>query len=69
MLLGLAAIWGASFMFIKISVRELEPSTLVAARLVLATLTLAVMLGARTPLRAAVDRLRQRLWIFFVVAP
>lgn len=40
MLLALAAIWGASFMLIKIGVRELEPSTLVLARVVLALLTL-----------------------------
>ena len=33
MLLGLAAIWGASFMFIKICVRELQPTTLVCLRL------------------------------------
>lgn len=40
MLLALAAIWGASFMLIKIGVRELEPSTLVFLRVSLATLTL-----------------------------
>ena len=68
MLLALAAIWGSSFMFIKISVRELEPSTLVAGRLVLAVVTLAVMLGVRTPLRAALGRLRQRIWVFLVAA-
>ena len=40
MLLALAAIWGASFMLIKVGVRELEPSTLVLLRVVLAMLTL-----------------------------
>lgn len=40
MLLALASIWGASFMLIKIGVRELEPSTLVLARVLLAMLTL-----------------------------
>ena len=40
MLGALAAIWGASFMFIEIALRELEPATLVFSRLLLATLTL-----------------------------
>lgn len=40
MLLALASIWGASFMLIKVGVRELEPSTLVLVRVVLAMLTL-----------------------------
>lgn len=40
MLLALASIWGASFMLIKVGVRELEPSTLVFARVLLAMLTL-----------------------------
>jgi drug/metabolite transporter (DMT)-like permease len=41
MLLSLSAIWGASFMFIKVGVRELEPITLVALRLSLGALSLA----------------------------
>jgi drug/metabolite transporter (DMT)-like permease len=40
MLLTLAAIWGASFMFIKIGVRELAPATLICFRLGLGALTL-----------------------------
>ena len=40
LLLALSAIWGSSFMFIKVGIEELEPSTLVAGRLVLAALTL-----------------------------
>jgi drug/metabolite transporter (DMT)-like permease len=40
MLLALAAIWGASFMFIKIGVRELAPATLICFRLGLGALTL-----------------------------
>jgi len=35
MLLVLSAIWGSSFMFIKVGVRQLEPSSLVAGRLLL----------------------------------
>jgi drug/metabolite transporter (DMT)-like permease len=40
MLLALSAIWGSSFMFIKIGVRELEPAALVFFRLLAAALTL-----------------------------
>jgi drug/metabolite transporter (DMT)-like permease len=40
MLLVLAALWGASFMFIKIGDRELHPITLVAFRMGLGALTL-----------------------------
>jgi drug/metabolite transporter (DMT)-like permease len=51
MLLVLAALWGASFMFIKVGVRELAPGTLICFRLALGTLTLLpvalVTLGAR----------------------
>src|SRR3954465_13573250 len=60
MLLGLAAIWGASFMFIKVAVREISPATLIAGRLGLAALTLALLppftvgMSAHTqPLRAS----------------
>ena len=54
MLFGLALIWGASFMFIKVAVRELTPATLILGRLGLAALTLALVvpfaIGARTTL-------------------
>ncbi len=42
MLLVLAAIWGASFMFIEIALRDLDPAMLVLLRLGSATLALAV---------------------------
>jgi drug/metabolite transporter (DMT)-like permease len=44
MLILLAAIWGASFMFIKVAVRELDPATMIASRLALAAVALALML-------------------------
>src|SRR4051812_19231860 len=51
MLLVLSALWGSSFMFIKIGVRELEPTTLIGARLALGALTILpvalVCVGAR----------------------
>src|SRR5438105_2262925 len=43
MLLAVALLWGASFMFIKIAVRELAPATLIFARIGIAALTLAVI--------------------------
>lgn len=55
MLLALAALWGASFMFIKIGDRELQPITLVAFRMGLGALTLAPIVlftvGARRTVR------------------
>ena len=43
LLAALALIWGSSFMFIKIGVRELDPSTLILGRLGTATLALALV--------------------------
>src|SRR5919201_1557011 len=40
MLITLGALWGASFMFIKVGDRELEPITLVGFRMALGALTL-----------------------------
>jgi drug/metabolite transporter (DMT)-like permease len=58
-LLGaLALIWGSSFMFIKVAVRELDPSTLILGRLWLATLTLAFVVPVLTGGLAVVDDLR-----------
>jgi drug/metabolite transporter (DMT)-like permease len=53
-LLLLGAVWGASFLFIKIGVAELPPETLVAARLIVAALILLGVLyasGLRLPTR------------------
>ena len=47
MLLGARAIWGASFMFIKVAVRELSPATLIVGRLGLAALTLGAARAVR----------------------
>lgn len=68
MLLALSAIWGSSFMFIKVGVRQLEPSTLVAGRLVLAALTLVAIVATRTPLRAALAEIRANIGPFLFVA-
>ena len=55
-------------MFIKVAVEELEPSTLVAGRLLLAALTLTVIVATRTPVRTAVGHVRGRLVAFLFVA-
>jgi drug/metabolite transporter (DMT)-like permease len=47
-LLGLGAIWGASFMFIKVGGKEIEPFALVEMRLGLAALVM-LLLCTRTP--------------------
>ena len=61
MLIALSAIWGSSFMFIKIAVREMEPSVLVAARLLLAGATLALLVPTQLSLRRAAAQLRPAL--------
>ena len=42
MLAALAAIWGSSFMFITIALRDLAPSTLILLRMVFGAVTLAI---------------------------
>jgi drug/metabolite transporter (DMT)-like permease len=62
MLLLLAAIWGASFMFIKVADRQLEPTTLMAARILLAALILFGILAARCGTARAATRVRRAGW-------
>jgi drug/metabolite transporter (DMT)-like permease len=62
MLLALSALWGASFMFIKIAVRELEPTTLVALRLGIGALTIAPLALARVGVRETGRQLRAAAW-------
>jgi drug/metabolite transporter (DMT)-like permease len=54
----LAALWGASFMFIKVAVDEIEPTAMMAARLLGAGVILLAILAARAGLRAAAASLR-----------
>jgi drug/metabolite transporter (DMT)-like permease len=55
LLVALALIWGSSFMFIKVAVRELTPATLILCRLGSGALTLALvvpfLVGGRETLR------------------
>jgi drug/metabolite transporter (DMT)-like permease len=66
-LLLLALIWGASFLFIKLAVRDMSPATLVLSRAVLGALTLGLIFAARrqTPVPAGT---RARLLPFLVMA-
>src|SRR5262249_47676693 len=47
LLCGLAAVWGASYFFIKVADRDLEPTVMMAARMLLAALLLAAFLAVR----------------------
>ena len=58
LLLSLAAVWGASFMFIEIALDDLEPTTLMAGRLLIASLVLTSLMAARGML----GRLRRAGW-------
>ena len=66
LLVLLALIWGSSFMFIKVAVRELDPATLILGRLGLAALTLAVVVPLAVGGRRTVRELRAH-WRALVV--
>jgi len=59
LLLLLAAIWGASFMFIKIAVDELAPTTTMALRLAFSALPLLALVVYKLGLKPAADQMRQ----------
>src|SRR5436190_1039613 len=67
MLFLLAALWGASFMFIKIGDRELHPFTLVGFRMTLGALTLVPIVLATVGPRRALTELRAAAWPLAVV--
>ena len=58
LLLVLAALWGASFMFIKVAVEEIAPATTMGVRLFLSAVPLLVLLAAKVGVRDAVAQLR-----------
>jgi len=58
LLLTLSAIWGASYLFIKVGDRELEPATMMTARLLLAAALLLAYLVATSGGREAARELR-----------
>jgi drug/metabolite transporter (DMT)-like permease len=63
LLLTLAAIWGASFMFIEIALDDFAPTTLMAGRVVIASLVLVGLMLAR----GTVGRLRRAGWRAFAL--
>ena len=66
MLVALSLIWGASFLFIKIAVRDVSPATLILGRLGLAAITLALIAPFVVGSRQTVDELR-RNWRWLAV--
>lgn len=58
LLVVLSAIWGASFLFIKVGVRELAPSVVVLGRLVVGTLVLLPLTVGRAGLAPLRGRIR-----------
>jgi drug/metabolite transporter (DMT)-like permease len=67
-MLGIVGLlWGASFLFIKVAVRELEPATLILGRLGLATIALAVIVGVRIGSRETWRQIRAHAgWLVVV---
>src|SRR5438093_6367036 len=66
MLIALALIWGASFLFIKVAVRELTPATLILGRLGLAAVTLALLVPFAVGTGETLRQLRES-WGWLVV--
>jgi drug/metabolite transporter (DMT)-like permease len=66
MLVALALLWGASFMFIKIADRSLAPATLILGRLGFAAVTLALIVPFTVGTRVALDATRDN-WRWLVV--
>src|SRR5258708_21244044 len=67
MLAAVALLWGASFMFIKVGVRELAPATLVLGRIGIGALTLALIVPFMVGPRAGLAAIRANLgWLVLV---
>lgn len=66
-LLVLAALWGASFLFIRVGVPDFGVAPLMALRVGIGALFLVAMLVARRPLRDSIATLRERAFALFVV--
>ena len=62
-LVALAAIWGCSFLFIEVGIRELHPTYVTLGRVVTGALTLLVILAIR---RDPLPR-SPRLWVHLIL--
>ena len=67
MLLALAAIWGSSFMFIKVAVEEVTPGVVVWGRVLVATLALLPAIPFIVGWRRLVAGLRRYAWPLIVL--
>lgn len=68
LLLAISAIWGASFLFIKVAVRDLAPATLIFGRVGLAAVTLALIAPFLVGSRETLAQLRANWRWLTVVA-
>lgn len=66
-LLVLAALWGASFLFIRVGVGEFGVAPLMALRVAIGAVVLVLMLVLRGAPSASFATLRERAWPLFVV--
>ena len=64
---ALALLWGASYMFIKVAVREYEPAAMIMFRLIIASALLLGVLLAQRGLRRSVTDMRALGWQGFGV--
>ncbi len=63
----LGIVWGTSFLWIKIAVREISPFMLVSFRTLFAVLGLGAFLLVARSARATWAQVRSRLWVFVVL--
>jgi drug/metabolite transporter (DMT)-like permease len=68
MLIALAAIWGSSFMFIKVAVKELAPGEVVFGRVLVGTLSLLPAVPFMIGWRRLFSELRRYIWPLLVLA-
>ena len=64
---SLAAIWGASYLFIKVAVRDFPPAAMIELRLAVAGILLGLFLVARIGWRNALRELRGAGWAGFAI--
>jgi drug/metabolite transporter (DMT)-like permease len=67
LLLIVAGIWGASYLFIKVAVREIEPTAMMDLRLILAAAVLVPFLTLRLGVRGAVAQVQSTGWGAFIL--
>jgi drug/metabolite transporter (DMT)-like permease len=64
---ALALLWGASYLFIKVAVREYEPAAMIMFRLIIASLLLVAVFVAQRGAKGALEDLRALGWQGFGV--